>query len=177
MQRLKNRTLKYILCLFLLIEFFSCQTKCEKKLKVFLPENFRGYGAVIFNSRNDCLNNYEIINISIDSNKLGYIENKECFKNGDIQNCYLFYIKKDNKYVKVEHLLNNDEKDVHQKTKYERIVINGGELTGYNNYVILLFHVSTYENAAQPLIQGSKEEREIRFKIENFIKTELENYR
>jgi hypothetical protein len=165
----------HIIILFLVIFATSCQ-RDQRNLKIFLPENFRGYGAIIFDGEEFCTEENQTIFIQTDSLGIGYVSTGDCFPNSGISGHYFFYIKKGNDYVRINSLLSGTCEEADKLQGRTAFYENGGEFTGYNDYSALIFHIGKCDDSDEIFIMNSPEDRKIRSLIEERT-TQLENSR
>lgn len=142
----QNFSLKLIILCSLQIlvcNLSSCQIQDKRDLKIFLPENFSGWGAIIFEGKEKCTKDNQTIMVQTDSLGIGYAKMGDCFPHSGIQHHYFFYMRKGNDYIRINSLFNGrncEEADTLQGR--EAYYNNGGKFTGYNNeYDILVFHI------------------------------------
>ena len=145
---------------FFVFGFFSCNLD-RRNLKIFLPENFSGYGAIIFDNKNNCTKDNRTIVVQTDSLGIGYASTGDCFPNSGIRNHYFYYLKKGNSYVRINSLLSGTCHEADTLQGREALYENGGEFTGHNDYEILVFHIGKCNDPVELFYMDSPERKRL----------------
>lgn len=151
---------------FFVFGFSSCQ-KDTRDLKIFLPENFSGYGAIIFDGKNNCTKDNQTILVQTDSLGIGYATMGDCFPHSGIRNHYFYYIKKGDSYIRINSLLSGTCEEADTLQGVNAFYENGGEFTGYNDYQILVFHIGKCNDPKELFYMDSPESKQLE---SNYIK-------
>lgn len=121
----------FIICF--LISLLSCKLS-DRKLIINLPDNFKGYGAIIFNGKQNCENEAETI-IVMDSSRISYTSN--CLVNNNVNENYTFKMNSGEKTIEIPFLYGSCEGI---KSK-DSLFHNGGYFISMNGFEILVFHI------------------------------------
>jgi hypothetical protein len=117
----------------------SCQD--NRDLKIFLPENFTGYGAIVFNKRGECTMQNQTVLVQIDSLGIGYASAGDCFIQSGVNGHYFFYSKKGDSYTRVISLVGETCEEAIKLQGLDALYFNGGTIIGFEDYSVLVFHI------------------------------------
>lgn len=152
-------------CCFL-IGACSCQ-KDLRDLKMFLPENFEGYGAIIFESRDSCSCKNDVILVQVDSLGIGYASNGDCFPNNNMLDHHFYYLQKGDQYQRLFTIANGNCDYADRLNGRDGLYHIGGELTNCGEYRVLIFFIGMCDQG--PLIAYAPAEKKLRERIQHKV--------
>lgn len=152
---------KKILGLFIMSLIISCQQKGHIIIK--LPNSFKGYGALIFDGKNDCRENQKDIVVFPNNQGFVFVPNNECVIMNNIDRRYKFeMLDSIGIYRKICPTSPFQSCDSSQCDTYDGLFHNGGSLLSMNSKKIVIFHIGHCDDPDSLLYLNSKES--IRFR-------------